>query len=61
MMVKVFSNGLGNLVKSYQRLKKWYLMLSCLTDNILRQGSRVKCSNPGKGVAPFPKARCSSY
>ena len=40
-------------VASYQRLKKWYVIPPCLTlSNI---------SNPGKGVAPFPTHRCSSY
>ena len=38
-------------VESYQRLKKWYLMPPCLTLSIIRYGSRVKWSNPGKGVA----------
>ena len=46
-------------VESYQRLKKWYLMPPCLTLSILRYGSRVKWSNPGKGVAPFPTPWCS--
>ena len=41
-------------VESYQRLKKWYLMPPCLTLSIIRYGSRVKWSNPGKGVAPSP-------
>ena len=48
-------------VESYQRLKKWYLMPPCLTLSIIRYGSRVKWSNPGKGVAPFPTSWCSSY
>ena len=48
-------------VKSYQRLKKWYLMPPCLTLSIIRYGSRVNWSNPGKGVAPFPSPWCSSY
>ena len=48
-------------VESYQRLKKWYLMPPCLTLSIIRHGSRVKWSNPGKGVAPFPTPWCSSY
>ena len=39
-------------VESYQRLKKRYLMSSCLTVSIIRYGSRVKLDNPGKGVAP---------
>ena len=48
-------------VESYQRLKKWYLMPPCLTLSIVRYGSRVKWSNPGKGVAPSPTPWCSSY
>ena len=31
-----------------------YLMPPCLTLSIIRYGSTVKWSNPGKGVAPFP-------
>ena len=31
-----FTNGAGDLVESYQRLKKWYLMPPCLTLNIGR-------------------------
>ena len=46
-------------VESYQRLKKWYLMPPCLTLSIIRYGSRVKWSNPGKGVAPSPTHWCS--
>ena len=48
-------------IESYQRLKKWYLMPPCLKLSIIRYGSRVKWSNPGKGVAPFPTPWCSSY
>ena len=48
-------------VKSYQRLKKWYLIPPCLSLSIVRYGSRVKWSNPGKGVVPNPTPRCSSY
>ena len=48
-------------VESYQRLKKWYLMLPCLTLSIIKYRSRVKWSNPGKGVAPFPIPWSSSY
>ena len=50
-----------SLVESYQRLKKWYLMPPCLTHSIIRYGSRVKWSNPGKGVVPSPTHRCCSY
>ena len=48
-------------VESYQRLKKWYLMPPCLTLSIIRYGSRVRWSNPGKEVAPSPTPWCSSY
>ena len=48
-------------IKSYQRLKKWYLMLPCLTLSIIMYGSRVKWGNPGKGVAPSPTPWHSSY
>ena len=41
--------------------KKWYLMPPCLTLSIIRYGSRVKLSNPGKGVAPSSTPWCSSY
>ena len=42
--------GIQSQVESYQRLKKWYLMPPSLTLSIIRYGSRVKWSNPGKGV-----------
>ena len=48
-------------VESYQRLKKWCLMPPCLTLSIIRYGSRIKWSNPRKGVARFPTPWCSSY
>ena len=48
-------------VKSYQRLKKWYLMPPCFTLSIIKLGSRVKWSNPSKGVPPTPTPQCSSY
>ena len=51
-----WETGVQSQVKSYQRLKKWYLMPPCLT---LR--SRVKLSNPEKWVVPSPKPWCSSY
>ena len=33
----------------------------CLTLSFIRYWSRVKWNNPGKGVAPSPTPRCSSY
>ena len=37
------------------------MMPPCLTLSIIRYGSRVKWSNPGKGVVPSPIHWCSSY
>ena len=48
-------------VESYQRLKNCYLMPPFLTLSIIRYGSRVNSSNPGKGVAPSLTPWCSSY
>ena len=48
-------------IASYQRLKKWYLIPPCLTLSNVRYVSRVKWSNPGKGVAPSPTLWGSSY
>ena len=48
-------------VSSYQRLKKWYLIPSCLTLSIIRCVSRVKWGNPRERVAPSATPRCSSY
>ena len=48
-------------VESYQRLKNCYLMFPCLTLSIIRYRSRVKQSNPGKGVALSPTPWCRSY
>ena len=56
-----FETGVQSQVESYHRLKKWYLMPPCLALSIIRLGSTVKSSNPGKGVAPYPTPRCSSY
>ena len=38
-----------------------YLIPPCLTLSNVRYVSRVKWSNPGKGVVPSPTPRCSSY
>ena len=51
--------GVQSQVASYQ--KKWYLIPPCLTLSNIRYVSRVKWSNPQKGVAPSPTPRCSSY
>ena len=46
------------LVKSYQRLK---MMPPYLTLGIIRYGSRIKWSNPGKRFTPSHTPQCSSY
>ena len=62
---RVFANGPGDLGSipgySYQRLKKWFLIPPCLSLSNIRYISKVKWSNPGKGVAPSPTPRCSCY
>ena len=60
-MPVVRETGVQSQMKSYQRLKKWYLMPPCLTLSIIRYGSRVKWSNPGNGVVPSLTPWCSSY
>ena len=51
-------NSRSNHTKDF---KKWYLIPPCLTLSIIRYISRVKWSNPGKGVVPFFTSQCSSY
>ena len=60
LFAKGWETGVQSQVKSYQRLKKWYLMPLCLTFSIIRYGSRVKWRNLRIGVEPFPTAQCSS-
>ena len=47
-------------VASHQTLLKWHLP-PCLKLSNIRYVSRLKLSNPGKGVRPSPTPRCSSY
>ena len=56
----VWETWVQSQVVSYQKLLKWYLIPPCLTLSNIRYVSRVKWSNPGKGVAPSPTSRCSS-
>ena len=49
--------GVQFQVESYLRIRKWYLTPLYLTLSIIRYGSRVKLSNPGKGEAPSPTLR----
>ena len=61
---RVFTNGPGDLCSIPGRLipktLKIYLIPPCLTLSNIRYISRVKRSNPGKGVAPSPTPLCSS-
>ena len=62
---RVFNNGLGDrdsiLGCVIPKTLKRVLIPTCLTLSNIRYVSRVKWSNPGKGVAPSPTPRCSSY
>ena len=64
-MSRVFGNGPGDQGSISGRVipktQKWYLMQPCITLSIIRYGSRVKWSNPGKGVEPSPTPSWSSY
>ena len=53
--------GIQSQVESYQRLKKWYFIPFGLTLSIIRYGTKVKESNPRKGVALSPTLQCISY
>ena len=57
----VWETWVQSQVASYQRLLKCYLIPPCLTLSNIRYVSRVKWTNPGKGVAPSPTPRCRSY
>ena len=65
MRVRVFANGQGDLClfpgRIIPKAQKWNLMPPCSTLNIIRYGSRVKWSKPGKGVAPSPTPRYNNY
>ena len=61
-MVRVFANGQGDLGSIPGLvIPKLYMMPPRLTLSIIRYGSRVKCSNPGKGVTLSATPWCSSY
>ena len=57
----VQETGIQSQVESYQKLKKRYLIYPCLTLSIIRYVSRVKWSNPRKGVRLFATPRRSRY
>ena len=56
-----WETGVQSQVESYQRLKKWYLILPCLTLSIIKYVSMVKWSKPRKGVVLSPPLWCCSY
>ena len=62
---RVFANGPGDLGSIPGRVipktLKRVLDTSLINIQQIRLLSRVKRSNPGKGVAPSPTPRCSSY
>ena len=62
---RVFANSLGNWgsipVRVIPKTQTWYLIPPCLILSIIGYVSRVKWSNPGKRLAPYPTPRCSSY
>ena len=56
--ITVGSWGFGLL----EEVLEYHLVLPNMSSNSnIRYVSRVEWSNPGKGVAPFPTPRCSSY
>ena len=60
LMSRVFTL-VQSQVALYQRFLKWYLIPLCLTLTNIRYVSRVKWSNPGKGVVPSLTPQYSSY
>ena len=63
---RVFASGLGGRVwiPGWIILKTWKMVLlipPCLTLSTTRYVSRVKRSNPGKGVVPSSTPLCCSY
>ena len=64
-MVRVFANGPGDLGSIPGRVipmtQKMLLDAILLNTQHYKVLSRVKWSNPGKGVEPSPTPRCSSY
>ena len=63
LLSRVFTNGPGDLGSIPGRVipktLKWYLIPPCLTFSNIRYVSRVKWSNPGKGVVLSPIPQCS--
>ena len=61
---RMFTDGPGDRDSVPGRVipktQKWYVIPPYLTLSCIMYESRVKWSNPGKGVAPSPTPRCSS-
>ena len=60
---RVFANGMGDLGSIPRRVipKTLKMVFDTSLLNTQQYVSRVKWSNPRKGVTPSPKPRCSSY
>ena len=56
-MSRVFANGPGDWGsipgRVIPKIQKWYLITLYLILSIIRYRSRVKWSNPGKGIEPL--------
>ena len=63
IMVRVFANGLGDLVSIPGRVipKTLKMVLDATLLNTQHYKVRVKWSNPRKGVVPYPTPWCRSY
>ena len=63
LMSRVFANGSGDRGSKTGRVipKTQKMVLDAALLNTQHYKVRVKWSNPGKGVAPSPTPRCSSY
>ena len=65
IMVRVFGNGTGDrgsiLSRVIPKTHKMILDASLLNTQYYKVWIKSKWSNPGKGIAPSPTPRCSSY
>ena len=65
LMIRVFANGPGDLGSIpgwvIPKTQKMVLDAFLLKLSITRYGSKVKRSNPGKGILPSSTPWCSSY
>ena len=58
---RVFTNGSGDLGSILGRDTPPTLKMVLVTSLLIMYVSRVKWSNPGKGVVPSPTPSCSSH